>query len=158
MSSAKYATPLTIEPRSSRWLLSLILFVHGGAIMVLLALDEWPWLLRLAIVVPVLVSFWFALGKQGWRQSPIGICRLVWQLDNDWRLELRSGETLTAELRPSSFLHPWLVILNLRVKGRRLPQSLVLARDSLDDTTFRHLRVRLTTEKGGLFDAKDDSV
>ena len=158
MSSAKYATPLTIEPRPSRWLLSLILFTHAGAIPVLLALGEWSWLLRLSLIVPVLVSLWLALGKQGWRQTPTGIRRLVWQTENDWQLELRNGETLSAELRPSSFLHPWLVILNLRVEGRRLSQSLVLACDSLDETTFRQLRVRLTVEKGRLFNSVDDAA
>ena len=151
MSSPKYATPLVLEPRPSRWLLSLMLFAHGGAIAVLLALDEWPWPVRLLLVVAVLVSLWFTLGRLGWWQSPTRIRRLIWQTENEWRLELCDGEILTARLRPSSFMHPWLVVLNLRVEGQRLPRSLVLARDSLDAMTFRQLRVRLTIEAGSLF-------
>ncbi len=151
MSSPKYATPLVLEPRPSRWLLSLMLFAHGGAIVVLLALDEWSWPVRLLLVVAVLVSLWFTLGRLGWWQSPIRIRRLIWQTENEWRLELCNGEILTARLRPSSFMHPWLVVLNLRVEGQRLPRSLVLARDSLDAMTFRQLRVRLTIEAGSLF-------
>jgi len=110
------------------------------------------------LLVTVLASLWAALGKQGWRQTPARIQRLVWQSENDWRLESRGEGTLTAELLPSSFLHPWLMILNLRVEGRRLPVSVALPRDSLDATTFRQLRVRLTTQKGGLFDAENDAV
>ncbi|MCF6210104.1 MAG: hypothetical protein L3J88_00475 [Gammaproteobacteria bacterium] len=151
MSSPKYATPLVLEPRPSRWLLSLILFSHGGAIAVLLALDEWPWPVRLLLVVVVLASLWFTVGGLGWRRSPTRIQRLIWQTENEWRLELCNGEMLTARLRPSSYMHPWLVVLNLRVEGQWLPCSLVLARDSLDVTTFRRLRVRLTTEAGSLF-------
>ena len=158
MSSRKYATPLILEPHPSRWLLFLMLFAHGGAIVVLLALDEWPWPLQLSLVVMVLTSLWFVLGRQGWRKMPGQIRRLVWSTDNDWQLVLRNGKTLHAELRPSSFLHPWLVVLSLRVEGRRLPQSLALARDSLDETTFRRLRVRLTTESGGLFNADDNAT
>ena len=151
MSSPKYATPLILEPRPSRWLLILMLFAHGGAIAVLLALVEWPWPVRLLLVVMVLASLWFTMGKQGWRQSPTRIRHLIWQTENEWRLALCNGEILTARLRPSSFMHPWLVVLNLRVEGRWLPRSLVLARDSLDATTFRQLRVRLATEAGTLF-------
>ena len=151
MSSPKYATPLILEPRSSRWLLLLMLFSHGGAIAVLLVLAEWPWPARLWLLMAVLVSLWFTLGGLGWRRSPTHIRRLTWQAGNEWRVELCNGELLMARLRPSSFMHPWLVVLNLRVEGQRLPRSLVLARDSLDATTFRQLRVRLTTEAGTLF-------
>ena len=158
MSSARYATPLTIEPHPSRGLLALLLLAHAGAVVILLLLNEWPWSVRLFLLVAVLASLWTTLGKQGWRQTPARIQRLVWQTENDWRLEFSGGETLTAELLPSSFLHPWLVILNLRVEGRRLPVSVALPRDSLDATTFRQLRVRLTTQKGGLFDAENDAV
>lgn len=152
MSSPKYATPLTLEPRPSRILLSLMLFAHGGAVAVLLALDEWPWPVRLLLVMVVLAGLWSALGKLGWRRSPTRIRRLVWQAENDWRVELGDGKMLTARLRPSSFVHPWLVVLNLRLEGRRLPYSLVLARDGLDATAFRRLRVRLATEAGALFE------
>ncbi len=153
MSSPRYATPLVLEPRPSRWLLSLMLFTHGGAMAVLLALGEMPWPVRLLLVMAVIAGLWFALGGLGWRRSPACVRRLVWQTENHWRVELCSGETVAARLRPSSFLHPWLVVLSLRVEGRWLPRSLVLARDSLDATTFRQLRVRLTTEAGSLFSA-----
>ena len=151
MSSPKYATPLVLEPRPSRWLLSLMLFAHGGAIAVLLVLDEWSWPVRLLLVVAVLVSLCFTVGRLGWWRSPTRIHRLIWQTENEWRLELCNGEILTARLRPSSYMHPWLVVLNLRVEGQCLPRSLVLARDSLNAMTFRQLRVRLTIEAGSLF-------
>ena len=151
MSSPRYATPLILEPRPSRGLLSLMLFAHGGAIAVVLAISEWSWLLRLFLVMAVLAGLWFTLGGLSWRRSSTCIRRLIWQAENQWRLELCNGEVLAARLQPSSFMYPWLVVLNLRVEGRRLPRSLVLARDSLDAATFRRLRVRLTTEAGTLF-------
>ncbi len=151
MSSPKYATPLVLEPRPSRWLLSLMLLAHGGAVAVLLVLDEWLWPVRLLLVVAVLVSLWFSVGRLGWRRSLTCIRRLVWQTGNEWRLTLCNGEILTARLRPSSYMHPWLVVLSLCVEGQRLPRSLVLARGSLDATTFRQLRVRLTSEARSLF-------
>lgn len=151
MSSSAYATPLVLEPRPSRWLLSLTLFAHGGAIAVLLALDAWSWWLRLLPVLPVLVALWLSLGRLGWRDGDLRIRRLVWQTGNEWRLETGAGEARTASLLPSSVVHPWLVVLHLRVEGYRLPRAVVLAPDSLDDMVFRRLRVRLTIDAGTLF-------
>lgn len=152
MSSTRYATPLVLEPRPSRWLISLSVFFHMGTLPLIVLFAEWPWPLRVMLMSVVLLSLWLMLGKLAWRRSPGYIQRAMWQTGKDWRLMRCDGRTLTAELQPSSFLHPWLVVLNLRVEGRRLPISLVLARDSLDAASFRQLRVRLTVEAGSLFD------
>jgi hypothetical protein len=46
-------------------------------------------------------------------------------------------------LHPSTYVHPWLVVLNFRLADRRRLRSLVLLPDTLDADSFRHLRLRL---------------
>ena len=151
MSSSAYATPLVLEPRPSRQLLSLALLVHAGALALLPVLAAIPWPLRLLLAGLVVGSLWFELGRLGWRRDARRIRRLSWGADNDWRLELANGEELDARLLPSSFVHPRLVVLHLRVEGRRPARTLALMPDSLDAQSLRRLRVRLTTQRGRLF-------
>jgi toxin CptA len=149
MSSPKFATPLRLEPRLSRRLLLLVGFTHVGALGVVLSLREMPAYLQLFLVSGIVLSLWHTARQQGWLQQPAAIRCLTWQADGDWLLETGAGETLAAQLLPSSYVHPWLVVLNLRLEDRRWPRSLVLLRDSLDETTFRRLRVRLAVEGCG---------
>jgi hypothetical protein len=43
----------------------------------------------------------------------------------------------------SRFVHRWLVLLSLRVAGRRLPTTLVVAADAIEADVFRRLRAAL---------------
>lgn len=149
MSSPRSAAPFDLEPRFSRRLFWSAILAHSGAIVCAILLDAIPVWTRLLLVSAMLLSLWHTAHQQGWLQQTAAIRRATWQANGDWFVETGKGELLEARLLPSSYSHPWLVVLNLRLEGRRLPRSLVLMRDSLDETTFRRLRVRLEVDGCG---------
>jgi hypothetical protein len=142
MSSTKYAQPLRLNPKPSRILLGLLTVGHLGAIAVLLPLD-FPLIIKLLIVVVLLVSLVVAWRKQPGKVGEGGVKTLIWKADGDWLLETIDGESLNATLHESTYVHPWLVVLNFRQEGKQGLLSFVLAPDALDHEIFRELRVRL---------------
>ena len=142
MSSTKYAQPLRLHPKPSRILISLLSAGHLGAVLVLIPLDL-PLLVKLLIAAVLAVSLWVALRKQPGSVAEGGVRSLIWQADGQWLLETADGEQWPATLHQSTYVHPWMVVLNFRQEGKPGLLSVVLAPDSLDAETFRELRVRL---------------
>lgn len=142
MSSEKYAQPLRLQPKASRILIGLLTVGHLGAIAVLFPLD-FSIFIKLFIAAVLVVSLFVALRKQPGSVGEGGVHKLTWTTDGDWLLETTAGETLTATLHESTYVHPWLVVLNFRQENKRGLLSVVLAPDALDAETFRELRVRL---------------
>lgn len=139
MSSTKYASPLRLSPRPSRILTGLLVLVHGGA-LVMVGLSALPLLAQLAIGAIVLLSLLLTL-----RQT-MPVKHLTWKQDGEWVMEARDGESRQAQLHVSSYAHPWLVVLNFHVEGRRRLKSVVLFPDALPADSLRRLRVRLSLE------------
>ena len=142
MSSNKYATPLRLELHTSRLLLILLLFAHGGALLLCLSPAFFPFV-RLVFILFVGLSLLFVYRRFYSANIPKS---LVWDEDGIWRLRGQNGTWQEAELLPESYVSPYLVILNLRyLDGRRCPAQ-VLFYDSLDNESFRRLKVRLRLE------------
>lgn len=153
MSLPKSAPPLKVELRPSRWLASVILLAHGGALAVLVPLTLPIW--ALAPLVGVITgSLVYTLKTHAMLRGPLTIRRVIWDSDNDWSLHAASGEQLAVRLLPGSYVHPLLVILNFELEAPPLGtsggglfsakrRSIVLAKDSADATTLRQLRARL---------------
>lgn len=150
MSSKKYAQPLRLQPKTSLILTGLLIAGHLGAIAVLFPLDLSS-TIKLVIVAILIVSLIVALRKQPGRVGEGGIHKLIWKVDGDWLLETTNNESITATLHESTYVHPWLVVLNFRQENKRGLLSFPLVRDALDAETFRDLRVRLKVA-GGLKD------
>lgn len=144
MSSTKYAQPLRLTPKPSRILITLLTVGHLGAIAVLFPLDL-ALMIKLGLAALLVVSLIVALRKQPGRVGEGGVQTLIWKSDGDWILETTEGETLNATLHESTYVHPWLVVLNFRLENKRDLLSFALAPDALDAETFRELRVRLKT-------------
>lgn len=142
MSSTKYAQPLRLNPKPSRILISLLTVGHLGAIAVLFPLAL-PLFVKLGIAAVLVVSLVIALRKQPGRTGEGGVQALTWKADGDWLLETAEGESLNATLHESTYVHPWLVVLNFRLEDKRGLISFALAPDALDADTFRELRARL---------------
>ncbi|MDT8384687.1 MAG: protein YgfX [Gammaproteobacteria bacterium] len=145
MSSTKSAPPLRLSPKPSRILIALLTVGHLGAIAILLPLDI-HLIIKLGIAIVLAVSLVIAVRKQPGRTGEGGVQTLIWQADGDWLLETADGETLDARLHESTYVHPWLVVLNFRLTDRPGLLSFTLAPDALDKETFRALRVRLKVE------------
>lgn len=149
MSSTKFAQPLRLQPKPSRILIALLTVGHLGAIAVLFPLDLLL-LVKLGIAAVLIVSLVVALRKQPGRVGEGGVQTLIWKADGDWVLETTEGELLNAPLHESTYVHPWLVVLNFRQENKRGLLSFTLAPDALDGETFRELRVRLKVAGGSI--------
>jgi len=151
MSSTKYAQPLRLQPKASRILIGLLVAGHLGAIAVLFPLDL-SMAIKITIAVVLLVSLVIALRKQPGRTGEGGVQTFIWQTDGLWVLETVDGEQMKVSLHESTYVHPWLVVLNFRQENKRGLLSFTLAPDALDREVFRELRVRLkvtgNSEKG----------
>jgi len=142
MSSTKYAQPLRLKPRASRILMSLLALGHLGALAILFPLDL-PLSVKLLIAAALVLSLFVAWKKQPGKVGEGGVQLLTWQTDGEWLLETGDAQQFTATLHESTYVHPWLVVLNFKRDGQRGLLSFALAPDALDKETFRELRVRL---------------
>lgn len=142
MSSEKFAQPLRLKPKPSRILMVLLAAGHLGAVAVLVPLDL-SIAVKVVIGLVLLVSLVVAWRKQPGQVGEGGVQTLTWQADGEWLLETIQGEQFKATLHESTYVHPWLVVLNFRREGKPGLLSFTLAPDTLDRELFRELRVRL---------------
>ncbi len=164
MSSNGYALPLRLDINTSRQLRLSIIFAHVWAIFIVFGLypessySASNYIVTLFLVL-VLVSLCYYLYRYraGGTHMPssillrdLGIVRVKFLTSAE---DCQDSRSQRAEIRGDSYLHPWLVILNLKfTDGKRL--SIPLPRDSLNHNQHRQLRVylrlqqyRLTLEK-----------
>lgn len=139
-SSKRSVTPLVLEPRPSRRLITLFTGFHLGALVLLPALP---------LPASMLWALALLLGLSGyavWRQLRRRVV-LTWAADGGWWWE-EGGEALPLRLLADSTLLGGLVVLNFALEGRRGRRSLLLATDSLEPDLGRQLRVRLRLDGG----------
>ena len=118
--------------------------LHIGA-MLMACLLPISILIRLSLLALLIASVVHILLTHAWRRSPRAIRKVVFEDDGDWVLEMRNEESLGPCRLRSHFVHPWLVILQLRCPQGRLPISLIVAADAVHTDTFRRLRARLNS-------------
>ncbi len=133
---------LTIAVGPSRRLAGLLVGMHGfaAAMLWLVPLPHW----FAALLMPVFLgSAWHTLRRDGFRTLPRSLMAL--RLDADCRCEFqtRAGAWHEAALLGSSFVAPYLTVLNLKPAGGRLAKHLVIFPDAVDAEDFRRLRVWL---------------
>jgi len=137
--STTYATPLLLEPSSSRTLRAWLVVIHVVAIVLLpfLALSVEAGLILLLLI---LFSLWQAI-----RLRPDSVTGVRWNEARSCHLSLASGQDIEARLMPQVFMLPWLVIMRFKSNRKRV-HHLVLLPDMLEPGVFRRLRVRLMIE------------
>lgn len=127
---------------SSRFLVWVLVLAHvaGGA---LLAVTGLPWAWKIAALPLFLGSLMHSLRRHAWRVSPTAVVGL--QLDPEGKalFRHRNGQVLEGCLLGSSFVSPWLTVLNLRPVGGRCSVPLVILPDAAGEEDFRRLRVWL---------------
>ena len=146
MSSPAFALPLRLECRSSRLLKCAVSIVHALALLILLPLTL-VWWIKLPALGLVLAQ-WVTT----WRRfitftAPLAVGRLVWTAEDRWELYHNDGVTREARLLPSTYIHPWLVILRFVTDDKRRC-AVILPHDSLSDGDHRRLRVQLRLQGG----------
>ena len=133
---------LKVEFGRSRSLALLFALAHGFAILLLpwSGLPVWAgWVLGVGVVLSGL----HAITLYAWQLRKTSIAGI--ELTDDCRLRVRNlaGQWLDAEIHPSSFVTPYLAVLNYCVEGRRVLSHLLIVPDRVDADGFRRLRVWL---------------
>ena len=152
MSSEKYASPLRFQVAPSRILICSVIALHVSATGIL-AFTDIPWAVFLLFTCAIVFSLWLFLMVNGIVPAVDFIERrlpqmrsVVWENNNNWTLTTTKGAELQAKLLPTSFVHPLLTIVNLKLTHKPWYsgyRSLILMKDNLDAEIFRRLRVRL---------------
>jgi toxin CptA len=133
---------LTVAVGPSRQLTILVTGMHGFAAAMCWLVPLPLWLA--AMLMPLVVaSAGYHLGRDGLRSLPAALVALRLHADRRCEFQTRSGAWQEAELLGSSFVSPFLTVLNLQPAGRRFARHLVILPDALASEDFRRLRVWL---------------
>ena len=152
MSSRKYASPLLVDIIPSRWLLVAMLVLHVGA-MSLVALTSLSIAIKVGINLLIITEFTLVLLRFGWCTTWFSIAipmmqykSVEWDDNDQWLLRDQDNQEHAALLLPGSYVHPYLVIVNLRLLNKSWFSRnvyLVFLPDNIDRELFRRLRIRL---------------
>ncbi|MGV8713244.1 MAG: protein YgfX [Nitrosomonas sp.] len=137
---------LAIYPKPSFRLAIILISLHLMAIfsIYLLPLSEE---LKTLGVAALIISLIYYLRMNVLLTGANAIKILVLSDEAPCQLTLRSGESCICSVLEDSFVAPYLTVVNLKLEGKFLPQSLVIVVDSLDVEEFRQLRVWLRWNK-----------
>ncbi|MEE9342871.1 MAG: protein YgfX [Gammaproteobacteria bacterium] len=132
-----FAVKLRVELRPSRY---LQLFIGLSYLLTALVWLMTPvdWFFRLSAALLLLGYAVLQIQKLTGEKR---ISRISFHTVTGWHLT-RCGLTCAATLNVSFYMTAWLVVASFQLPGGK-KETLVLLPDSLDQTEFRHLRVRL---------------
>ena len=103
-----------------------------------------------ALLLPLTGSLVFHLRRHAW----LADTRSVVAIDLSDRLECeaeeRNGRRIAGSVLGTSFVAPWLVVINLKVERRLFARAIVVMPDAVDRETFRALRVWLRWRRAAL--------
>lgn len=129
--------PFAMDILPSRLWRTGVIMALSGVVLVALFYRVAPVVVLLPVVIAA--AFW-ALRANGWFDSRHRITRL--EVNSFGRLSVyHKSFPVEADVLDDCFVTPWLVILNIRVEGRR--HSIMLWPDSIPEDSARLLRVYL---------------
>lgn len=141
MSSNKFAAASVVDLPPSPRLAVLLVGAHLAASTALLSLP-----LPLFVVAPVLALIaWSGIHtvrRHALRSDADAIVRVTRNDDETWVLTRRDGGSASATLRPGSFVHPALLVLNF-VAEEKKKFAVVLATNGVNSDDVRRLRAKL---------------
>ncbi len=104
-------------------------------------LANWPWWLRMALVLLVIGHGFLVISTHGVRHHPAAVTVLCQDCDQ-WRYQLKSGKTYKGRLiKHRSYVSSVLLVLYLR--HRRGGRYIVLPRDAVSKHHYRWLAFKL---------------
>lgn len=133
---------MQLDLHPSKYFLTIILFAHAAAMLIILSLPI-AWWAMIIIAALLAASFVHMVKKHISRQFP-GAIIAVWLESQNWILLTRKGEKLIATLLPDSTSSSLAVVLNFKLEsGKR--KSVIVFCDSITKANFRQLRKYLKT-------------
>jgi toxin CptA len=142
MSSSIFDAPVDLALRPSLRALTLLFALHGAlAVLIMLALPAGA---AMALAALGVAASWFTLRRHPvFGFGPRALTQLTWNASGDWTLRDASGTTQDAELEGNSFVTPYLLVLNFRIRDSKRRRTRALLGDELPPEQLRRLRVRL---------------
>lgn len=133
---------LTVTVTASWRLAGLIAGMHGFAAAMFWLVPVPQWIA--ALLMPLFLgSAWYYLLRDGFRTLQHSLVALRLHDDCGCEFQTRAGVWHEAALLGSSFVSPYLAVLNLRPASGRIAKHLVILPDAVDSEDFRRLRVWL---------------
>jgi len=133
---------LNVSLKASRVLAVLLVAMHVLGIVLLWSLPLALWLKAAATPV-LLASLVFYLRRDALRSFARSVAALSLNSECGCSIQSVRGEWLETRLLSSSFVSPYLTVLNLRPHGSWGARHVVIFPDAIDPEAFRQLRVLL---------------
>ncbi|MHB1100592.1 MAG: protein YgfX [Burkholderiales bacterium] len=129
--------PITLKPSIS--LAAILATAHLGAIFLVLGL---PISAKLPLVMLLAFSMVYSILRYALIKLPDSIVSLKLE-EKSCKFSMRGGSEKICAFHGSTYVSPYLTVLNLKEEGRRLMKSVVILPDAIDREEFRQLRVWL---------------
>lgn len=133
---------LRIAIGPSRTLAAVLGIAHMAALVVtvVVALPTW---VKFLIAMELVTSGTWSILRLALQRGPSAIVELEVEAGGRISCRTRDGRWREGEVLSSSFVSPWLTVLNLRVAGAIRARHLVILPDNVEKDGFRRLRVLL---------------
>ncbi len=146
--SAKSVKPLSIDIELSWWLGVYLMTAHCGALAGVLY-SSVTVIVKAILFVAVLGSLWFCVRKYLLPNSPNRIQRIERSGSGEWTIFTLNGESKTEKL-VSVFESGLFLIVRFATANGVMP--VLIARDAVDATSYRELRMALREQGNTLTD------
>ena len=133
---------LRIRLTPSRLLAAVLTLAHAAAITVVLVVELPQWLKVVAIVL-LIAQCALIVRRQAFLSGADAATGIEITSDHRINVETRSAGWCEYDVLGSTYVTPYLTVLNLRQAGARAAMHVLLLPDSLNADDFRKLRVWL---------------
>ena len=129
--------PISLKPSIS--LAAILATAHLGAIFLVLVL---PISVRLPLVMLLAFSMVYSILRYAFIKLSDSIVSLKLE-EKSCTFSMRGGSEKICAFHGSTYVSPYLTVLNLKEEGGSLLKSVVILTDAIDSEEFRQLRVWL---------------
>ncbi|MEO8442027.1 MAG: protein YgfX [Betaproteobacteria bacterium] len=133
---------LKIPLKPSRLLAAIVLLAHAAAIAVVLIVELPQWLKVVAIAL-LFAQCVAVVRRQAFLMGATAATAIEITSDHRINVETRAAGWCEYEVLGSTYVTPYLTVLNLRQSDTRVARHVLLLPDSLNADDFRKLRVWL---------------
>ncbi|MER2511643.1 protein YgfX [Nitrosomonas ureae] len=133
---------LSIHRKPSFWLAVILSSAHIATAMLLWPLSL-PLEVKMLIAILLVISLVYYLGRDALLYANKAVISFTLSEKMQCTAITQSSKTITCKVLGSTFVSPYLVVLNLKPEGEFFPCSIVILSDGVDIDMHRQLRVWL---------------
>ena len=143
---------LRVVLKPSRYLLCAFTTAHTTAAVLVLPL-QLPASLKATIWLLIAASLVHSLLRHALLRTPNAVIAARIHNSQEATLTLRIGAQYPAQILGTTYVSPFLTVLNARAAGERFPRHMLLTSDNMDPDDYRRLRVILRWSRGRIASA-----